>query len=74
MAKDIKVLEECGVPYRALDPDGCAEVEPALVKTKHHLSGGLQLPNDETGIVKRFTQNLTKHWRLWVLSLSWVKL
>jgi D-amino-acid dehydrogenase len=61
MAKDIKVLEECGVPYRALDPDGCAQVEPALAKTKHHLSGGLQLPNDETGDCNIFTQNLTKH-------------
>jgi D-amino-acid dehydrogenase len=61
MAKDIKVLEECGVPYRALDPNGCAEVEPALAKTKHNLSGGLQLPNDETGDCNMFTQDLTEH-------------
>ena len=61
MAKDIKVLEECGVRYRALDPNGCAEVEPALAKTKHNLSGGLQLPNDETGDCNMFTQKLTEH-------------
>ena len=47
------------VPYRAPDPDGCVQVEPALAKTKHHLSGGLQLPNDETDC-NIFTQNLTK--------------
>lgn len=60
MKKDIEVLEECGVPYRALDPDGCAEIEPALAKTKHHLTGGLQLPNDETGDCHIFTQKLTE--------------
>lgn len=60
MQKDIEVLEECGVPYRALDPDGCAEVEPALAKTKHHLTGGLQLPNDETGDCYLFTQRLAE--------------
>jgi D-amino-acid dehydrogenase len=60
MQKDIEVLEECGVPYKALDPDGCAKVEPALAKSKHHLTGGLLLPNDETGDCHMFTQLLTK--------------
>lgn len=59
MKKDIAVLEECSVPYRALDPDGCVEVEPALAKSKHLLTGGLLLPNDETGDCHIFTQKLT---------------
>jgi D-amino-acid dehydrogenase len=60
MAKDLAVLDECNVPYRVLDPDGCAEVEPALAAVKHKLSGGLQLPNDETGDCHLFTTRLAE--------------
>lgn len=60
MQKDIEVLKECGVPYETLTPEGCAIVEPALAKSKHHLTGGLKLPNDETGDCKLFTQKLTE--------------
>lgn len=60
MAKDIEVLRECGVPYRELDPDGCAAVEPALAGVRHKLAGGLQLPNDETGDCHLFTTRLAE--------------
>ncbi|WP_181880943.1 D-amino acid dehydrogenase [Crenobacter cavernae] len=60
MGKDIEVLKECGVDFNVLDPDGCARVEPALAKTKHKLTGGLQLPNDETGDCNLFTQRLAE--------------
>ncbi|TCP11109.1 D-amino acid dehydrogenase small subunit [Crenobacter luteus] len=60
MGKDIEVLKECGVAFNVLDPDGCARVEPALAKTKHKLTGGLQLPNDETGDCNLFTQRLAQ--------------
>lgn len=60
MSKDIAVLKECGVDYNVLDPDGCARVEPALAKVKHKLTGGLQLPNDETGDCNLFTDDLAK--------------
>ncbi|WP_028533982.1 D-amino acid dehydrogenase [Paludibacterium yongneupense] len=60
MAKDIAVLEAFGVPYEALDRDGCARVEPALAATKHKLSGGLRLPNDETGDCHLFTTRLAE--------------
>lgn len=60
MSKDIAVLEACGVPYKVLDPEGCARVEPALAAVRHKLSGGLQLPNDETGDCHLFTTRLAE--------------
>ncbi|MBN3003650.1 D-amino acid dehydrogenase [Chromobacterium alkanivorans] len=60
VSKDIAVLKECGVDFKVLDRDGCAEVEPALAGVKHKLSGGLQLPNDETGDCNLFTARLAE--------------
>ena len=60
MGKDIDVLKECGVDYEVLDPSGCARVEPALAKTKHKLTGGLRLPNDDTGDCQIFTSRLAE--------------
>ncbi|MCE1658698.1 FAD-dependent oxidoreductase, partial [Enterobacter hormaechei] len=37
-----------------------ATVEPALANTSHKLTGGLQLPNDETGDCQVFTKTLAK--------------
>jgi D-amino-acid dehydrogenase len=56
--RDIHVLEECGVPYELLDADRLAEAEPALVRVKQRLAGGLRLPNDETGDCRLFTTRL----------------
>jgi D-amino-acid dehydrogenase len=36
------------------------EVEPALAQVAHKLSGGLRLPNDETGDCQLFTQQLAQ--------------
>ncbi|MDU7814842.1 D-amino acid dehydrogenase [Atlantibacter hermannii] len=55
-AKDIAVLEDAGVPYQLLESHRLAEVEPALADVAHKLTGGLQLPNDETGDCQLFTQ------------------
>ncbi|KMN34207.1 amino acid dehydrogenase [Chromobacterium sp. LK1] len=60
VSKDIAVLKECGVDFKVLDRDGCAEVEPALASVKHKLTGGLQLPNDETGDCNLFTASLAE--------------
>ncbi|BBH11927.1 MULTISPECIES: D-amino acid dehydrogenase [Chromobacterium] len=60
VSKDIAVLKECGVDFKVLDRDGCAEVEPALASVKHKLTGGLQLPNDETGDCNLFTARLAE--------------
>ena len=37
-----------------------AEVEPALAEVAHKLTGGLRLPNDETGDCQLFTQRLAQ--------------
>ena len=58
-AKDIAVLEDCGVPYESLDVDACVTVEPALARVAHKLAGGLRLPLDETGDCYRFTEQLS---------------
>ncbi|AYZ33300.1 MULTISPECIES: D-amino acid dehydrogenase [Serratia] len=59
-AKDIAVLEDAGVPYKLLEASQLASVEPALAQVAHKLTGGLQLPNDETGDCQLFTQQLAK--------------
>lgn len=59
-AKDIAVLEDAGVPYQLLESSRLAEVEPALAEVAHKLTGGLQLPNDETGDCQLFTQRLAR--------------
>lgn len=57
-ARDIAVLEECGVAYKLLDRDSLSEAEPALARVNGKLAGGLWLPNDETGDCQLFTARL----------------
>lgn len=57
-SKDIAVLTEAGVPYELLEASQLAQAEPALAKVSHKLTGGLRLPNDETGDCQLFTQQL----------------
>ncbi|QJD58499.1 D-amino acid dehydrogenase [Pseudomonas sp. gcc21] len=59
-AKDIAVLERLGVPYELLDRDGVCRAEPALARVKHKLTGGLRLPNDQTGDCQMFTTRLAE--------------
>lgn len=59
-AKDIAVLKAAGVPYQLLEADRLVEAEPALAATRHILTGGLRLPNDETGDCQMFTQRLAE--------------
>ncbi len=56
--RDIAVLEEAGVPYQLLEANRLREVEPALAEVSHKLTGGLRLPNDETGDCQLFTTRL----------------
>ncbi len=58
--RDVEVLQAQGVPFRLLTRAQLASVEPALARVSHSLSGGLQLPNDETGDCHAFTQALAK--------------
>ncbi len=57
-SRDIKVLEQEGVPYQLLEASQLAQAEPALAHVVHKLTGGLRLPNDETGDCQLFTQRL----------------
>jgi len=57
-AKDIAVLKEAGVPFELLEATQLLQAEPALAATQHKLTGGLRLPNDETGDCQLFTQRL----------------
>ena len=59
-AKDIAVLERLGVPYELLDRDGVCRAEPALANVKHKLTGGLRLPNDQTGDCQMFTSRIAE--------------
>lgn len=59
-AKDIAVLEELGVPYELLDRSTLSRAEPALAKVAHKLTGGLRLPNDQTGDCQMFTTHLAE--------------
>lgn len=56
--RDIAVLRAEGVPYSLLEANQLANVEPALAGVAHKLSGGLRLPNDETGDCQLFTRHL----------------
>ncbi|OZI35814.1 D-amino acid dehydrogenase small subunit [Bordetella genomosp. 1] len=58
--RDIAVLEEVGVPYELLDANRLPVAEPALARSLHKLTGGLRLPNDETGDCRRFTLALAE--------------
>ncbi|MGB4925845.1 MAG: D-amino acid dehydrogenase, partial [Giesbergeria sp.] len=58
--RDVAVLKECGVPYELLDRDQLTTVEPALAQARERLTGGLRLPNDETGDCQMFTQALAE--------------
>lgn len=59
-SRDIQVLKEAGVPYRLLESQQLPEVEPGLSASIEKLTGGLQLPNDETGDCQLFTLALAK--------------
>ncbi|MBL8267685.1 D-amino acid dehydrogenase [Steroidobacter sp.] len=58
--QDIRVLERCGVPYELLEAHQLASAEPALGRVQGKLTGGLRLPNDETGDCNLFTLRLAK--------------
>ena len=61
--RDVEVLRACGVPFELLDRAGVAHVEPALGQASVALSGGLRLPNDETGDCHQFTSRLAEQAR-----------
>ncbi len=62
-AKDVAVLDRCGVPHQLLNPAACVAQEPGLARQAQLLTGGLFLPGDETGDCHRFTHQLAARCR-----------
>lgn len=58
--RDIEVLKGAGVQYKLLSAAELHLAEPALAQVAHKLTGGLQLPEDETGDCQMFTRALTE--------------
>ncbi|HBR1414391.1 TPA: D-amino acid dehydrogenase [Klebsiella pneumoniae] len=58
--RDMEVLKAAGVPYTLLTASELDQAEPALARVSHKLTGGLQLPDDETGDCQMFTRALTE--------------
>jgi D-amino-acid dehydrogenase len=56
--RDSDILSAIGVPNHLLDAQGLVDAEPALARVPGKLVGALQLPNDETGDCKMFTDKL----------------
>ena len=59
-ARDTEVLQACGVPFELLDRAGLNRVEPGLAHASVPLTGGLRLPQDETGDCQLFTTRLAE--------------
>lgn len=57
-SQDIAILKEAGVAYELLESHQLSQSEPALASVAHKLTGGLRLPNDETGDCQMFTKKL----------------
>ena len=59
-AADTSVLDRFQVPYEILDAAGCISAEPGLAAARDRLSGGLRLPDDETGDCRLFAERLAE--------------
>ena len=53
-----ELIRDHGQEQRILDPDGVAEVEPALAPVKHKLAGAIYGPTDSSGDSVKFTRDL----------------
>lgn len=58
--KDIALLEQSGTRYQRMTVEECIKQEPGLAAVSHKLTGGLYLPDDETGDCYLFCQQMTE--------------
>ncbi len=58
--KDIALLEQSGTRYQRMSVEECIKQEPGLMAVSHKLTGGLYLPDDETGDCYLFCQQMTE--------------
>jgi D-amino-acid dehydrogenase len=59
-AREVAMLERWGVHCRLLDRAACVAHEPALRGAQEKITGGLLLPDDESGNCLQFTQELAR--------------
>ena len=57
-ARDMKLLDQCGIAHEFLSTDDIARHEPGLGENRHLFRGGLRLPGDQSGDAHMFTQRL----------------
>jgi D-amino-acid dehydrogenase len=57
-AKSAELFSRHGLPFKALSPQQCVELEPSLRPTVSSLVGGLHFPGDEAGDCHKFTTRL----------------
>lgn len=63
IGKDMHLLAQSGVEHHLLNVEQCIQKEPGLAAVKEKLTGGLYLPNDETGDCYLFCQQLEQECR-----------
>ena len=59
-SRTAEMLTELGVRSRALDPAGCAALEPALRHQVDRIAGGIHYPDDEGGDAHLFSRRLAE--------------
>ncbi|KGK21408.1 amino acid dehydrogenase [Vibrio navarrensis] len=58
--KDIALLEQSGTRFQRMSVEQCIKQEPGLAAVSDKLTGGLYLPDDETGDCYLFCQQMTE--------------
>jgi D-amino-acid dehydrogenase len=58
--KELKTLTKCGVDLQLLSTEECLAYEPALRQSHQKISGGILLPNDESGDCQLYIAHLAK--------------
>jgi D-amino-acid dehydrogenase len=56
----MQLVQDHGQKQSVLDPDGVAEVEPALAPVSHRLTGAIFAPTDSSGDSVKFSRELQK--------------
>lgn len=59
-ARRVATLNSLGIPARALSPDACLALDPALAPLAARIVGAIHAPDDESGDARRFTQALSR--------------
>ncbi len=61
--RSAEMVGELGVPFRMLDAEECAALDPALEPSLKKIAGGIHFPSDEVGDAFKFTTALADLFR-----------